>query len=151
MAHTNGYGHKSPLAPFLSTSVPGYPTFMPQQPQPIGSLLDSQEFPQNADPPKLFKPITIKGVIFSNRAWVAPMCQCKLFSFFRTLKSDSLDSSDDGHATDHHLVHLGSMAMRGWGSTMVEATAVVPEGRISPEDSASPRHLQHDFHRSFDQ
>lgn len=45
------------------------------------------------------------------------------------------DSSDDGKATDWHFVHLGSMATRGWGSIMVEATAVVPEGRITPEDS----------------
>ena len=45
------------------------------------------------------------------------------------------DSSDDGHATDFHFVHLGSMAIRGWGSIMVEATAVVPEGRITPSDS----------------
>jgi hypothetical protein len=52
---------------------------------------------------------------------------------------DCTDSSDNGHATDHHLVHLGSMAMRGWGLIMVEATAVVPEGRISPEDSVSGR------------
>lgn len=45
-----------------------------------------------------------------------------------------VDSSDQGRATDHHFVHLGSMALRGWGSIMVEATTVVPEGRISPED-----------------
>lgn len=44
------------------------------------------------------------------------------------------DSSDDGKATDHHLVHLGSMTLRGWCNVMVEATGVVPEGRISPED-----------------
>lgn len=44
------------------------------------------------------------------------------------------DSSDNGKATDHHFVHLGSMAMRGWCNVMVEATGVVPEGRISPED-----------------
>lgn len=69
-------GHASPLAPFPSAGVPGYPTFMPQQPQAIGSLLDPAKFPQNADPPKLFKPITIRAVTFPNRAWVAPMCQC---------------------------------------------------------------------------
>lgn len=53
------------------------------------------------------------------------------------------DSSDNGHATDHHFVHLGSMAMRGWGSIMVEATAVVPEGRISEHDAV--RHSYHFF------
>ncbi|ODO09745.1 hypothetical protein I350_01962 [Cryptococcus amylolentus CBS 6273] len=109
----------SNVFPFPPRKVEGYPTFLPEQPVPIGSLLDADQYKQNQNPPKLFKPITIRGVTFHNRAWVAPMCQY---------------SSDDGHATDHHFVHLGSMALRGWGSIMVEATAVVPEGRISPED-----------------
>ena len=47
------------------------------------------------------------------------------------------DSSDNGHATDHHFVHIGSMAFRGWHGITVEATAVVPEGRITPEDAVS--------------
>lgn len=55
----------------------------------------------------------------------------------RTDRVMKIDSSDQGRATDHHFVHLGSMALRGWGSIMVEATAVVPEGRISPEDMVS--------------
>ncbi|KAI5114809.1 hypothetical protein M0805_002240, partial [Coniferiporia weirii] len=50
----------------------------------------------------------------------APMCQY---------------SSEDGHATDWHLVHLGGYATRGAGAICIEATAVVPEGRISPEDA----------------
>ncbi|RSH87413.1 hypothetical protein EHS25_003323 [Saitozyma podzolica] len=116
----NGQVAAPEIAPFPNVGVPGYPTFLPQQPQAIGSLLDSDKFPQNKRPPKLFEPLTIRGQTFHNRAWVAPMCQY---------------SSDNGHATDHHFVHLGSMAMRGWGLIMVEATAVVPEGRISPEDS----------------
>ncbi|XP_006453783.1 hypothetical protein AGABI2DRAFT_62224 [Agaricus bisporus var. bisporus H97] len=70
--------------------------------------------------PILFKPLTIRGVTFRNRIWLSPMCQY---------------SSDDGHATDHHLVHLGSYATHGVGAIVIEATAVVPEGRISPEDS----------------
>lgn len=47
------------------------------------------------------------------------------------------DSSDNGHATDHHFVHIGSMAFRGWQGITIEATAVVPEGRITPEDAVS--------------
>ncbi|WVQ72405.1 hypothetical protein IAR50_001957 [Cryptococcus sp. DSM 104548] len=109
----------SNVFPFPPRKVEDYPTFLPEQPVPIGALLDADEYKQNQTPPKLFEPITIRGVTFHNRAWVAPMCQY---------------SSDNGHATDHHFVHLGSMALRGWGSIMVEATAVVPEGRISPED-----------------
>ena len=46
-------------------------------------------------------------------------------------------SSDNGHATDWHLVHLGGLASRGVGAICIEATAVVPEGRISPEDAVS--------------
>lgn len=57
-----------------------------------------------------------------------------MYGLERTDRRMRVDSSDQGRATDHHFVHLGSMALRGWGSIMVEATAVVPEGRISPED-----------------
>ncbi|ORY34039.1 hypothetical protein BCR39DRAFT_518221 [Naematelia encephala] len=107
------------LAPFVNERVPGYHEFLPLQPQPIGSLLPADKFPQNEDPPKLFEPIEIRGVKFHNRLFVAPMC---------------MYSADEGKPTDHHFVHHGSMAMRGWGSLMVEATAVVPEGRITPQD-----------------
>ena len=69
---------------------------------------------------KLFSPFSIGAVIFRNRIFVSPMCQY---------------SSRDGLPTDWHLVHLGSRAVGGAGLVMVEATAVSPEGRISPEDS----------------
>ncbi len=69
---------------------------------------------------KLFSPLKIKSVEFKNRIWVSPMCQY---------------SSVDGHPTDWHFVHLGSRAVGGAGLVVVEATAVSPEGRISPEDS----------------
>ena len=67
----------------------------------------------------LFEPLTFRSVTLSNRVGVSPMCQY---------------SSDDGHATDWHLVHLGSFAVGGAGLVMTEATAVLPEGRISPQD-----------------
>jgi len=69
---------------------------------------------------KLFEHLTLRGVKFDNRLWVSPMCQY---------------SSVDGMPTDWHLVHLGSRALGGAGLVMVEATAVSPEGRISPDDS----------------
>ena len=69
---------------------------------------------------KLFSPFSIGTVTFRNRIFVSPMCQY---------------SSRDGLPTDWHLVHLGSRAVGGAGLVMVEATAVSPEGRISPEDS----------------
>ena len=56
----------------------------------------------------------------SPRALQSPMCQY---------------SSDNGHATDWHLVHLGGYASRGAGGIIVEATSVVPEGRISAQDA----------------
>ena len=68
----------------------------------------------------LFTPITLRGVTVRNRAWVAPMCQY---------------SAVDGVPNDWHLVHLGSFARGGAGLVFTEATAVTPEGRISPEDT----------------
>lgn len=67
----------------------------------------------------LFDPLTIRSVTLHNRIAVSPMCQY---------------SSTDGYATDWHLVHLGSRAAGGAALVMTEATAVLPEGRISPED-----------------
>lgn len=69
--------------------------------------------------PALFSPLTIKSVTIRNRITVSPMCQY---------------SSTDGFATDWHLVHLGSRAVGGAGLIMQEATAVSPEGRITPGD-----------------
>ncbi|MBX9879850.1 MAG: NADH:flavin oxidoreductase/NADH oxidase [Candidatus Obscuribacterales bacterium] len=67
----------------------------------------------------LFSPLTIRSVTLPNRVAVSPMCQY---------------SSEDGKATDWHLVHLGSRAVGGAGMVMVEATAVEARGRISPAD-----------------
>ena len=69
---------------------------------------------------RLFEPLTLRGTTFRNRVWVSPMCQY---------------SSVDGRPSDWHLVHLGSFARGGAGLVMTEATAVVPEGRISPDDA----------------
>ena len=68
----------------------------------------------------LFSPLNLRSITFRNRIFVSPMCQY---------------SSHDGLPTDWHLVHLGSRAVGGAGLVMVEATAVSPEGRISPDDS----------------
>jgi 2,4-dienoyl-CoA reductase-like NADH-dependent reductase (Old Yellow Enzyme family) len=67
----------------------------------------------------LFTPISLRSVECRNRIFVSPMCQY---------------SSRNGFPTDWHLVHLGSRAVGGAGLVMVEATAVTPEGRISPDD-----------------
>jgi len=67
----------------------------------------------------LFSPFELRSVTFANRIGVSPMCQY---------------SSTDGFATDWHLVHLGSRAVGGAGLVILEASAVVPEGRITPAD-----------------
>ncbi|MET0990607.1 MAG: NADH:flavin oxidoreductase/NADH oxidase [Glaciihabitans sp.] len=72
-------------------------------------------------PVPLFTPFSTRGVTIRNRVWVAPMCQYSAFD-------------RDGVPTEWHLVHLGSFATGGAGLVMTEATAVSPEGRISPED-----------------
>lgn len=69
--------------------------------------------------PHLFTPLKLREIEFRNRVFVSPMCQY---------------SSEDGHPNDWHLVHLGSRAVGGAGLVIVEATAVSPEGRISPRD-----------------
>jgi len=69
---------------------------------------------------QLFSKLKIRDVEFRNRVFVSPMCQY---------------SSDDGLANDWHFVHLGSRAIGGAGLVMAEATAVTPEGRISPDDA----------------
>lgn len=67
----------------------------------------------------LFEPLQLRGIELKNRIVVSPMCQY---------------SSDDGYANDWHLVHLGSRAVGGAALVILEATAVTPEGRISPWD-----------------
>jgi 2,4-dienoyl-CoA reductase-like NADH-dependent reductase (Old Yellow Enzyme family) len=67
----------------------------------------------------LLSPLTIRGVTFRNRIFMSPMCQY---------------SAEEGLANDWHLVHLGSRAVGGVALVMVEATAVVREGRITPGD-----------------
>ena len=70
--------------------------------------------------PHLFDPLTIKSVTLRNRIGVSPMC---------------MFSSKEGGATDWHLVHLGARAVGGAALVIAEATAVSPEGRITPGDA----------------
>jgi 2,4-dienoyl-CoA reductase-like NADH-dependent reductase (Old Yellow Enzyme family) len=69
--------------------------------------------------PGLFDSLTLRSVTLKNRIAVSPMCQY---------------SCIDGFANDWHFVHLGSRAVGGAGLVFTEATAVLPEGRISPQD-----------------
>jgi 2,4-dienoyl-CoA reductase-like NADH-dependent reductase (Old Yellow Enzyme family) len=70
--------------------------------------------------PKLFEPITVGSLPLANRIVIAPMCQY---------------SAVDGCMTDWHTIHLGNLALSGAALLTIEATAVVPEGRISYADT----------------
>lgn len=67
---------------------------------------------------RLFTPLSIGGMELANRITVAPMCQY---------------SAVEGSMTDWHLMHLGTMAISGASMLVIEATGVVPEGRITPQ------------------
>ncbi|KAF8333982.1 FMN-linked oxidoreductase [Cantharellus anzutake] len=99
--------------------VPNANEYYPLSEPAPGTALPVDEYPQNKDLPILFQPLTIRGVTFKNRLWVAPMC---------------VYSAVNGLMTDWHLVHLGSFAIQGTGNVGVEATAVTAEGRTCPED-----------------
>jgi 2,4-dienoyl-CoA reductase-like NADH-dependent reductase (Old Yellow Enzyme family) len=79
--------------------------------------------------PHLFDSFTLKSVTLRNRIGVSPMC---------------MYSSADGMATDWHLVHLGARASGGAGLVIAEATAVSPQGRITPGDAGiwSDAHIE---------
>ncbi|NML25693.1 NADH:flavin oxidoreductase/NADH oxidase [Zoogloea dura] len=67
----------------------------------------------------LFSPYRLGDLALVNRIVIAPMCQY---------------SAEDGNATDWHRIHLGNLALSGAALLIIEATAVTPEGRISPAD-----------------
>jgi 2,4-dienoyl-CoA reductase-like NADH-dependent reductase (Old Yellow Enzyme family) len=85
--------------------------------------------PQPAAAKGLFDELQIRDIRLANRIAVSPMCQY---------------SCEDGLATDWHLVHLGSRAVGGAALVVAEATAVLPEARISPQDSGiwSDAHIE---------
>jgi 2,4-dienoyl-CoA reductase-like NADH-dependent reductase (Old Yellow Enzyme family) len=68
---------------------------------------------------QLFTPFRVGGLELRNRIVIAPMCQY---------------SADEGRATDWHVIHLGHLALSGAALLTIEATAVEPQGRISPRD-----------------
>ena len=74
---------------------------------------------------RLFTPIVIRGETIPNRVFVSPMCQYS-------------SETEDGRCGLWHTVHYGTRAVGGAGLVMVEATAVQPEGRITPWDLGLP-------------
>jgi 2,4-dienoyl-CoA reductase-like NADH-dependent reductase (Old Yellow Enzyme family) len=76
-------------------------------------------FYQDKTMSQLFSPFAIGALSLKNRIVIAPMCQY---------------SAIEGEATNWHLIHLGHLALSGAGLLTIEATAVEPEGRITPSD-----------------
>lgn len=76
----------------------------------------------SAAAPALLASSRLRSLELRNRIWLAPMCQYMV-------------EAEDGVPTDWHLVHLGARATGGFGLLITEATAVSPEGRISPRDT----------------
>lgn len=79
--------------------------------------------------PHLFTPLKLRNITLANRIGIPPMCQYSAF---------------EGMAADWHFVHYGSRAVGGAALMIVEATAIVPEGRISPGDLGlwADRHIE---------
>ncbi|PNH63072.1 hypothetical protein VD0002_g5160 [Verticillium dahliae] len=99
-----------------NTPAKGVPFFTPEQSPPAGTALKAA----NGEIPKLFTPLKIRGVELPNRIWLSPMCQYSAHEGFHTL---------------WHTTHYGGIVQRGPGFSMIEATAVQANGRITPEDS----------------
>ncbi|CCM02133.1 uncharacterized protein FIBRA_04210 [Fibroporia radiculosa] len=102
----------------INAPAPNVPFYTPAQDPPSGTALNPQ--PGGAPIPKLFQPLKIRGVDFQNRIFLSPLCQY---------------SADNGKPTPWQFAHLGGIFTRGPGLTIVEATAVLPEGRITPQDT----------------
>jgi 2,4-dienoyl-CoA reductase-like NADH-dependent reductase (Old Yellow Enzyme family) len=94
-------------------------TKLPHASEASSETLTGSDLTTALERPHLFTPLTVRGVTARNRIAVSPMCQY---------------SSEDGFADSWHLVHLGSRAVGGAGLVFTEATAISPEGRISPQD-----------------
>ncbi|KAK4444728.1 hypothetical protein QBC34DRAFT_359505 [Podospora aff. communis PSN243] len=96
----------------------GIPYYTPTQKKPSGTAVDPQ--PNGKPIPKLFTPLKIRNLTLQNRIMLSPLCQY---------------SAHEGFHTSWHLTHIGGIVQRGPGLTFIEATAIHPRGRITPEDS----------------
>jgi 2,4-dienoyl-CoA reductase-like NADH-dependent reductase (Old Yellow Enzyme family) len=94
-----------------NVAAKGISYFTPAQDPPAGTQVEGTT--------KLFGAITIRGETFPNRLFLSPLCQY---------------SASNGYANDWHLTHLGGIIQRGPGLSIVEATAVQKNGRITPQD-----------------
>src|SRR4029078_4826840 len=93
---------------FVAAAVPNLPRPRPGLPRPPRNPISG-----------LFTPYRVGSLELRNRIVIAPMCQY---------------SADEGRATDWHVIHLGHLELSGAALLSIEATAVLPEGRISSRD-----------------
>ncbi|KAK0248328.1 NADH-dependent flavin oxidoreductase [Friedmanniomyces endolithicus] len=100
----------------VNRAAKGISYFTPAQIPPAGTALVLEDQKTIA---KLFKPLKLRGLTLQNRIMLSPLCQY---------------SAEDGHYTMWHITHMGGIIQRGPGISCVEATAVTPQGRITPED-----------------
>ncbi|THH14619.1 hypothetical protein EW146_g5742 [Bondarzewia mesenterica] len=107
----------SNLPTIINERAPNTSFYTPAQNPPSGTAVDPQ--PDGKPIPTLFKPLKIRGTEFHNRIFLSPLCQY---------------SAENGVVQPWHHAHLGGIFTRGPGLTMVEASAVVPQGRITPQD-----------------
>ncbi|KAK6872666.1 NADH:flavin oxidoreductase [Candida tropicalis] len=99
------------------TGAPEVDYYTPEQPVRAGTFY--RETPDQVIP-KIFQPLKIGKLTLQNRIGVSPMCQ--------------YSADENLEATPYHLIHYGAMVTRGPGITIVESTAVSPEGPLSPHD-----------------
>ncbi|KAK9447268.1 uncharacterized protein V1518DRAFT_421781 [Limtongia smithiae] len=99
--------------PTVIDPAAGVPFYTPSQVIPAGTFLSA---PEGVKQPLAFTPLTIRGITFQNRIWVSPMCQY---------------SYEDGMLSEWTLVAIGSYAVRGASLSIIEATAVLPNGGIT--------------------
>ncbi|KAI9815932.1 MAG: hypothetical protein M1827_001924 [Pycnora praestabilis] len=115
--YDGGQHHYLSHHPLENAAAKGTSFYSPEQKILAGTTINPQI--SGKPIPKLFQPLQLRGLTLQNRIMVSPMCQY---------------SADNGHQTLWHLTHLGGIIQRGPALTIVEATSVTPEGRISPED-----------------
>ncbi|CCH44119.1 NADPH dehydrogenase [Wickerhamomyces ciferrii] len=105
---------------YLTQPSDKVPYFYPKNKIPVGIANENGD----KQIPSLFNPLTIKNLTINNRIGVSPMCTY----------STAHDGPDLGKVSPFHSIHYGSFAIQGPGLIIIEASAVEPNGRLSPED-----------------
>ena len=111
--------HEATASP-ATAAFPNIPYFTPMHKTSPGKPINLSK-----STPTLFQPLKIRSATFRNRIFVAPMCQY----------STAPSGSQTGALTDYHIATLGHFALKGAALVMIEASAVQPNGRITPYDS----------------